>query len=258
MDKTLELFIVFHKILFEKNTEEFTDEERKQWFRWYAVNEAIEKKIPDWIPDGCLVEEYKLREYNPLLQMTNSYQNSTFFHLFRNQEMLKGKYIGFAQYDMEIKAEGLRNAMRLMEERNDMCFMMYVFSFPYLFTQFAPSDFEEFVVKPYNEFYGTKHKIEETALVPLPLLHTFIIPKWFFLHMMRFIEKNNTNVLRMLKFDTRHYAGTMERIFAICIGFAILEAKFSDVMHVSGFLNNESQRTQDAVRGVEAGSEVKD
>jgi hypothetical protein len=258
MDTILSLFIVFHKILFEKNTEEFTDEERKKWFRWYAVNEAIPKKIPDWIPEGNLIEEYKLRKYEPLLQMSHSYQNSTFFHLYWNQELLKEKYIGFGQYDMGIKPEGLRNAIRLMEERNDMCFMMFVFDFPKIFSTFPPDMFDKFVVQPYNSFYGTKHKIEEIALVPLPLLHTFIVPKWYFLHLMRFIEHNNTNILRMLNWDTRHYAGTMERIFAICIGFAIIEKKFSDVMLLCGFTNNETQRCADSLRGLQAGKDAKE
>jgi len=250
------LYIVFHKTLFAKNTEEFTIEECKRWLRWYAVNEGIEKKIPDWMPEDCLIEEYKLRVYDPLYQISKSYQNSTFFHLFWNQELLKEKYIGFAQYDMRIQPDGFRNAVRLMEKQNDLCFVMYCYPFQAMFTNFSPDDFEKFIVKPYNTFYGTKHTLMDLHDKPLPLLHTFILPKWFFLHMMRFVEENHVNVWRMLKFDPRHYAGTMERVFAICIVFGMLEGKFSDILQLNGFTNNEAQRDEDAFRNIAGGSET--
>ena len=93
------------------------------------------------------------------------------------------------------------------------------------------------------------HTIESVSKLPLALLHTFIMPTWFFLHIMPFVENLTPEILRALNWETRHLAGTLERVFALCISCGILEKKLS-LIPLSGFQHIEGQHSEDLLRGI--------
>jgi hypothetical protein len=68
--------------------------------------------------------------------------------------------------------------------------------------------------------------------------------------MMRFIDKNMNTILKSLGWNTQHLAGTLERVFALCISCAILEGKLRRVIPLKGFVNKGDQRLDDAFRGI--------
>ena len=72
--KTLNLYIIFHKEVYESNTSSFTQESMKRILRWVAVNEAIPKDIPPWMPEESLIKEWEMPIHSPLYQMLNFYQ----------------------------------------------------------------------------------------------------------------------------------------------------------------------------------------
>lgn len=255
MESPLTFFIIFHKTLFARNTESFTEEERKTWFRWYAVNESIQKQIPDWLSKDCLIEEYKLPRYDPQLQKEKSYQNSCFFHLHWNPSLVTSKYIGFGQYDISMDAPPIREAISVMNIRSNVAFMMFPYHFNHLFNPYSPELWSKYFISFYNSYYQTNHSLQTVQHLPLALLHTFIIPTDFFKEMMTFIEAVHPNIWRMLGFDNRHYAGTMERVFALYINLKLIERSIEELILVRGFVNNESQHTGDEMRGIKSGSE---
>ena len=249
--KTLNLYIVFHKDIYESNTSSFTQDSMKRLLRWVAVNEAIPKEIPSWLPQECLLREWEMPIYNPLYQMTHFYQNSFFLHLHWNKSFQSSKYVGFAQYDMSIDAKELEEIEKALESDNGegLCI---AFAYPFItLYNFRKEDYwQETFVNPYNEFYGTKHTIKSLEQLPLFLLHTFIIPSWFFDHMMQFLDKNMNAILKSLGWNTQHLAGTLERFFALSISCAILEGKLRRVIQLKGFVNKGDQRLDDAFRGI--------
>jgi len=93
------------------------------------------------------------------------------------------------------------------------------------------------------------HTLESLSKVPLALLHTFIMPTWFFLHIMPFVENLTPEILRVLNWETRHLAGTLERVFALCISCGIIEGKLN-LFHLSGFQHIENQHSEDKLRGI--------
>jgi hypothetical protein len=252
----LTFYIIFHKLLFARNTEEFTQEEIQSWFRWYAANEEIPKEIPDWLPKECLIEEYKLRKYDPEQQRNKSYQNSCFFHLYWNKDLIKSKYVGFGQYDISIMAEPIRNCLILTKEKDNYCFIMFPYHIFHLFNPIPPEVWEKHFVKHYNTYYNTNHTLKEIAQLPLALLHTFILPTPFFLDMMKFVESIHAHIWQMILYNKLIYAGTMERVFALCINFALINKKFDNIFYVKGFDHNNSQNTGDAYRGIKKGEEA--
>jgi hypothetical protein len=224
-------------------------------FTWVAVNESIEKINDDWIPKDRLLKEWTMPVYNPLMQMSKFYQNSVFFHLYWNPHLLKSKYVGFAQYDMAFDVDALGEIINKIGEDDggDKIFGAYPYVLNTIYDILGAAEWEECFMKPYNDYYSTMHRLEDISTLPLLLLHTFIMPKWFFLHMMGFVDKMYVGILRALGWNTQHLAGTLERVLALCIGFGIKENKFRIVKLWSGVNHIDSQHTGDSFRGITVG-----
>jgi hypothetical protein len=251
--KPLNFFIIFHDKLFQENTSGFSQIELEA-FKWVAVNEKIPKEFPEWIPKNSLLKEYEMKVYSPLYQMTNFYQNSVFFHLYWNKEFLDSKYIGFGQYDMTFNTEEFRKITEILEnDTADKLIPVFLYSFSTLCHIEEVGVWEEMFLVPYNSFYKMHHSFKDIENIPLALMHTFIIPTWFFLHMMPFVESILPRIIGTLNWDTRHLAGTLERVFALCISCAIHEGKFRQIIQLKGVSHNESQHSADALRGIKEG-----
>jgi hypothetical protein len=248
--KPLNFFIIYHDRVFKENTSGFTEKELES-FTWVAVNEKIPKEFPDWIPKNSLLKEYEMKIHNPLYQMTNFYQNSVFFHLYWNKELLQSKYIGFGQYDMSFNADEMRAIVKAIEnDTADKIIPVFMYPFDGLCNREQMPLWEELFVKPYNSYYGTSHELKSVEGLPLCLLHTFIMPTWFFLHMMPFVESLIPRILKIMNWDTRHLGGTLERVFALCISFGIVEGKFRHLVPLKGVSHIDSQHSPDALRGI--------
>jgi hypothetical protein len=88
--KPLTFFIIYHDKVFQENTAGFSPTELEA-FTWVAVNERIPKQDPEWIPKNSLLKEYEMKIHSPFYQMLNFYQNSVFFHLYWNKDLITSK-----------------------------------------------------------------------------------------------------------------------------------------------------------------------
>jgi len=95
---SLEIFVVFHKNIYDENYEELTQTER-DCLTFVAVNEILPK---EYDPSKYrVIEEWTLPNYHPELQQVLRFnENSVLRHVFENN-LAKTEYIGFAQYDMK-------------------------------------------------------------------------------------------------------------------------------------------------------------
>jgi hypothetical protein len=255
--KPLIFYTIFHKNIFEENTIDFTKEEKQEMFCWIGVNEKIPKYIPESLKSYNIIYEYEMSVYSPLYQMCHFYQNSVFFHLYKNQYLLKSKYVGFGQYDMTYNAASFRKIYEIIQNDTnnaDILFPAFIYVFEHLFGGLKEEWWIEYFLEPYNEFYGTTHTLEKLRQIPLFLYHTFIIPTWYFIHIMRFIENTLPNILKGLNWKTYGFAGTMERIFSLCLSCGLLEGKLKNVYPIEGITHNLDQHTGDIERGISPGS----
>jgi hypothetical protein len=251
--KALNFFIIFHNKLFQENTSGFSPIELEV-FKWVAVNEKIPKEIPEWVPKNSLLKEYEMKVHSPLYQMLNFYQNSVFFHLYWNKELIDSKYIGFGQYDMSFNADNFRKITELLKEDTaDKIIPVFAYPFQALSITEGLTLWEEAFLKPYNSFYKLNHTFKSIQHIPLFLMHTFIMPTWFFLHIMPFVESILPNLLKLMDWNTRHLAGNLERVFALCISFGIIEGKFRQLVQLHGVEHVESQHSVDILRGIKEG-----
>jgi len=252
--KPLSFYIIFHKDIYQENTSSFSEESTKKFLKWVAVNEKIPKQYPLWIPTDCLIKEWEMEFHSPLYQMLNFYQNSTLLHLFWNKEYEKSKYIGFGQYDMSFDAAEFEKLDHTLKTTEDTVYGAFIYAFTAILPSYPYELLQYMFLTPYNEFYGTAHTFDKLKEMPLFLLHTFIIPSWFFKHMMPFIEKNIPHILRIFQWDTRHLAGTLERIFALCIACGMLEGKLRNILPLLGVKEKHEHRTEDSFRGISTGT----
>lgn len=252
--KHLSFYIIFHKDIYQENTSSFSEETTKKFLKWVAVNEKIPKQYPLWIPTECLIKEWEMTIHSPLYQMLNFYQNSTFLHLFWNKEHEKSKYIGFGQYDMSFDSAEFEKMDNVLKTTEDTVYGAFIYAFTAILPSYPYELLQYMFLTPYNEFYGTAHTFDKLKEMPLFLLHTFIIPSWFFKHMMPFIEKNIPHILRIFQWDTRHLAGTLERIFALCIACGMLEGKLRNILPLPGVKEKHEHRTEDSFRGISTGT----
>ena len=95
---SLEIFVVFHKNIYDENYEELTQTER-DCLTFVAVNEILPKEYDS--SKYRVIEEWTLPQYHPELQQRLRFnENSVLRHVFENN-LAKTDYIGFAQYDMK-------------------------------------------------------------------------------------------------------------------------------------------------------------
>ena len=256
MPKTLTFHIIFHSKVFKDNLDGFTPQEISDWISWVAVNEKIPKVIPDWIPPSQLTYEYTLPKHNPMYQMLHFYQNSFFFHLLHNPELLTSRYIGFGQYDMKFNAEEFRSCVKELE--NDTADKAIGF-FPYPANIIIddPGTKEFYIdcfIKPYQKFFHITHTLEDLSKWPLFLIHTFILPTWFFKQMMEFLDWNLPTIFRCMNWESKHLAGTIERLIALFISAGIQEGRFRVVKLCKGTDHNIQQHSGDSMRNIPTGS----
>jgi hypothetical protein len=153
---------------------------------------------------------------------------------------------------MSINADEFRKVYNIIKDDNaDKIIGVFAYQFEALYSNvITKQGWEECFLKPYNKFYGTNHTFEILEKAPLFLLHTFIIPTWYFLHLMPFIEYSLPIILKTLNWETRHIAGTLERIFALAISSAIIEGKFRNLIQLHGVSHVEIQHSPDSFRGM--------
>jgi hypothetical protein len=245
--RLLTFYIVFHELLFSENTDSFLTNDKFKTFVWIGVNERIPKTIPLIMKNYPIIYEYKMRLYNPGFQMNHFYQNSVFFHLYRNQSYLTSKFIGFGQYDMKFS----RSSIPILEDDHVYGYFPYEINTVW---NYFPLDFwKDNFLNIYNEHYGTSHTFEDLIKYPIFLYHTFIIPTSFFLHIMPFIENDTNILLKALNYNTRHIAGSLERVFGLCIACGLAEGRLKKYVIQQGVSHIKEQHSNDPLRGIQKG-----
>jgi hypothetical protein len=250
-------YIIFHKRTYLYNTSDFTEEDIRKYFVWFGVNEKIPKQVHDKMKSYPILYEYELPWYDASYQAQNFYQNSVFFHLWKNSQVLPKKYVGFAQYDMRISADKFLPIAKQLEEDNGRT-LVGVYNYPQetCFDILKPKQWQMVFLDSYNLYYNQQHTLESIHDVPYFLYHTFILPTDFFLTMMPFVHSFVPDLLHALNSNTRHLAGTLERVFAFCLACAMVENRFDRVLILNDIDHIEAQREEDLFRGLIKGNFV--
>ena len=252
MSRLVSFFIAFHDAYYPENTREFTTEEIHRWFIWYSVALApieSEAKVP------VLLRERFLPVYDGgQMQKEHWYQNSMLFHLWRNRSAIQeSEYVGFGQYDFILRKNGFEICRDLLQVDDNVCIGMLPYPLHTLWQVISPEAWDTFFTSRYNDMRGTNHSLIFGLWNEPFLCHAFILPTWFFLEMMEFIDSVMPQ-LKIMAGGERHVAGTIERALAIYLNFAFAEDRLRRFV-VEGFVEHvEAQRCADSFRGISATS----
>ena len=208
--KDLTFFIIFHQKIFPENTPDLS------CFVYLGANELVKKEIhPD--TKHSIVYEYDTPGYNPMYQMLNFCDNS----IILNIKPPSSQFIGLCQYDMHIDKDKMILAIDSLTQPNSMVGF-------YAFYSDAACDLLEaedwsLILNMYNSINNTSHTFDSLSDTPFFLLNTFIIPSHFFLKLQSILKILLPTIFKILQYNLRHIAGTLERTNSLIIACAIKE-----------------------------------
>lgn len=202
---TIRIFVVFHKVLDERQI--FADLDQQEvdaWFVRYGVNEKHgQKQIV--FRNGHLdrtassrrgvILEYELPNYQRELQERGFMETSCFVHVECNGLHEGADYVGVCQYDMRWTESAVVILRDLGREGAPQAVAYGIPVGPIVdaYGRVHPLAFSDrrnwpFLVESYNRFFGTTWDLEMLVDKPLTLFQTYILPRQEFTALARWLR----------------------------------------------------------------------
>jgi hypothetical protein len=224
----LQIFVVFHKNIFEECYQHIPEDILYRYFTFYAVNENIEKVYPSKYK---IIKEWELPVYDKSFQERGYNENSALYHIYANQLHKPYYYIGFFQYDMMfgpdfidkmIKPISAPSIFYVMSESFDVC----------AYQTWNEAKTLNFVIRDYENFYKTT--FNDTKIYPL--LNSYIIPTDTYERVMMWVVQLYDKIYPWcVEFPNQthfcHIGGIYERVMAFAIGQEPLQYTKLDIFH---------------------------
>jgi len=93
MGVDIQIFIIFHKNIFDECYKNIPEDILSEYFTFYAVNENIEKCYMQ--NKYKVINEWELSIYDKTFQERGYNENSAIYHIYANKLNKDYKYIGF-------------------------------------------------------------------------------------------------------------------------------------------------------------------
>jgi len=211
----IQIFIVFHKFIFDECYSVFPEDVLYKYFTFIAVNEKIEKK---YTKKYKVINEWELPIYDKTFQERGYNENSAIYHIYINNIHKNYKNIGFFQYDMKFN----NNIIDLLKPKIQTPTLFSLFS--YDFNVCAVNTWNEkntldFILNDYEKFYNKKLNTENRY----PLFNSYIIPIETYEKIMIWVIQLYDKLYPWCvnppnKTHYAHIGGIYERIMAFAIG----------------------------------------
>ena len=201
----IKIFVVFHKVLDERIFGAFQEEEVRQWFVRYGVNERHQPKRvvhKDGRAEICTttdretILEYQLTRFFPEIQDRGFMETSCYVHVEANGLWDDADVIGVCQYDMRWTTEAVDLLRQLGRQPPSGKFVygMDVGQFMDQGGRFHPYAFADrrnwpFLMESYNRFFGTSWGLDILVAKPLTLFQTYLLPRDEFRDLARWLAK---------------------------------------------------------------------
>lgn len=202
-DVRLKINVIFHKSI-NPNCYNFSDKFLYKYFRFIAVNDTIEKIIPERFKDLVFYEN-QFKSYHPVFQQKGFMkENSVFLHFVMNQYMLEEiDLIGFFQYDMyisELFIEHIDIILNNYKRSPETIYILQdVISKDYLLSRLNSGQWDQ-LCQIYNKLFNTNHQWTECYYGEIPIWNSFILPKNVF-YLMLYYMNNVIDLLYQFHFQ---------------------------------------------------------
>lgn len=248
-----QLAVIGHQKFYAETLRGISEDDLKKHVKIVCVNEKKPKDIPMEFPKEIVTNEWDIPDYEPFYQQNNYYQNSFFFNLMNIVNTIDADQLGFFQYDMIITPEIFEKIKIMCESDKEASIGFYPYPIEHLFEVVKPGQWQ-FIIQQYSNFFQipiNDSEIEKLENMKLPLFHTFVIPRGNYCRMMHFAKKVLQNLLTFLGNDTRHIAGTLERLFALFLNLEIITNNMKEFTWIDGLVHDDKNlRLRDDFRGI--------
>jgi len=218
----IQIFIVFHKNIFDECYKNIPQDILDKYFTFIAVNENI-RKI--YSKKYKVINEWELPIYNSIFQERGYNENSAIYHVYANNLHKPYKSIGFFQYDMKFNNLKIGSLNKIYYYKNhdfNLC----------SYKTWNEQNTLDFIIKDYEHFYQSSFSKEKQY----PLYNSFIIPVETYEKIMKWVIQlydklypwciqppNNTHFA--------HIGGIYERVMGYAIGQENLEQIPLNITH---------------------------
>jgi hypothetical protein len=213
----IQIFIVFHKNIFDECYKNIPDDILYKYFTFLAVNENIAKYYTQ--NKYKVINEWELPIYDKTFQDRGYNENSAIYHVYANNLHKDYKYIGFFQYDMRFNDNIIDFLQKNIPEIPSLfSFSRYDFNFCNHLILNEPNTLN-YIIKDFENFYNKSF----TKNYQYPLFNSYIIPNETYEKIMRWVIQlydkmypwciNPPNASHF-----GHIGGIYERIMAFAVG----------------------------------------
>ena len=237
------IFIVYHKVLYEKFYETISEENKKHLV-FYGVNEKL-TNIP---LKSSSVYEPELPIYNPQLQEKRYNEASAIYHIYANRLYIPTQYVGFLQYDMCIENVSLNQVKDVIQDNPNKSI---IFSSFYALDESKHNLYGSLrlltepitgfgsLLNNYNTFFSKNYSIDTIIKSPWIMCNTFIIPiqmyekymSWVSSYLFGEIDMDDMNINKENRRNHINRGHIIEICTALFLAIEFLEG--SDICHIN-------------------------
>lgn len=235
MGVDIQIFIIFHKNIFDECYKNIPEDILSEYFTFYAVNENIEKCYTQ--NKYKVINEWELTIYDKTFQERGYNENSALYHIYANNLNKDYKYIGFLQYDM-IFDDNIIDFLQKNISQTNTTFYLENFDYNFCYYTLNEPNTLEYIIKDYETFYNKSFNKN----YQYPLFNTYIIPNETYVKIMKWIVQLYTKIYPWCieKPNASHFGhigGIYERIMAFAIGGENLKNIKINVLHDHKYKN---------------------
>lgn len=227
----LQIFIVFHKYIFDECYENIPQDILDKYFTFVAVNPQIIKEYT--LNKYKVINEWELPVYDKFFQEKGYNENSAIYHIYINNLHKNYKNIGFFQYDMKFNnLNNINQIDKIIENMNNNTY--YCISQDTFDECCYGKWIDDKVIFRSIDDYEKYFKIKFSKNEKYPLFNSYIISKIAYIKIMKWIIQTYDTVYSssgLFRDNAGHMGGLYERLMAFAIGQEKLTPILMDISH---------------------------
>jgi len=226
----IQIFIVFHKNIFDECYKNIPRNILSKYFTFIAVNENITKNYTQ--NKYKIINEWELPIYDRTFQERGYNENSAIYHVYANNLHKAYKYIGFFQYDMVFN-NNIIYFLRINMAQEATFFYHKIHDFNFCsYETWKEPDTLNYIIKDYEKF----HNKIFTKNNKYPLYNSYIIPTKTYEKIMEWVTQLYDKIYPWCieppnSSHVGHLGGIYERIMAYAIGEENLDYVKLNISH---------------------------
>lgn len=215
----IQLFVVFHKTLYDECYKNIPQSILDKYFTFIAVNPSIPKNYTQ--NKYKILNEWEFPIYDNTLQDQGYNENSAIYHIYKNGVYKAYTHIGFFQYDM--KFENMIRYILTSISDGPVYFPVSLHTFAYCSEEtWNESETLNVILKDYESFFNTKYRKDEL----IPLYNAYIIPIEAFEKIMPWVIQLFPKLYPWcVQLPNKTHKGHIGGIYERVMGYAISQLK---------------------------------